>query len=127
MGPTKLASPDTTKFPVTVMSLLTAKVESRVTEFLISAVPLMAKPSLTFIDEESSDVTVVPDILTAPNLMSPVPAALITISEFVSVAFISLSVILILASKVKFAITTEPVPPGVNTVSYTHLTLPTKA
>ena len=54
----------------------------------------------------------VPEILIDPKKIFPVPDAFKIKSEFDAVAFISLSVILMFPSKVRFDITTEPVPPG---------------
>ena len=59
---------ETIKLPVTVMLLLTSKVESTVTAFFIRAVPFTTNTSLMLLKEESSDVTVVPDTFIAPDL-----------------------------------------------------------
>ena len=129
--PLTVRSAEAVKLPVT------PKVDDKVVAPDTDAVPSTMSPSLILIVEESVALKLVPLIVIAPTIMFPVPAALIIKSEFDAVAFISLSVMLILSSIVRLAMTTDPVPPGVNcmsaleleeiiSVSYTHLTLPTK-
>ena len=107
-------SPLTVRFPPAVKSVPTAKVEPAVTAPVILAVPSTTNPSFKLIVDESVELKVVPLIVIAPAIIFPVPDGLKIKSELDAVAFISLSVMLMLSSNVKLDTTTEPVPPGVN-------------
>ena len=105
-------SPLTVRFPLAVKFEPTASVEEAVTAPVIFAVPSTINASLILIVEESVELNDVPFIVTAPKIIFPEPDAFKMRSELDAVVLISLSVILIFESNVKFDITTEPVPPG---------------
>ena len=112
--PLTVKSPPTVRLPLAVKLEPTDNVEKAETAPVIFAVPSTITPSLILTVEESAELIDVPLNVSAPATILPVPAAFRIKSEFDAVVLISLSVMFTFESKVKFDITTEPVPPGSN-------------
>ena len=98
--------PVTSRLPVTVKLVPTSKVDDKVAAPEALNVPSTTSPSLMLMLVESSDEIEVPLKLNAPAMTDPVPLGAKIKSLFDDVVCISLSVMLILESIVRFDIDT---------------------